>query len=195
MGKGRMEAFTDGVVAVIITIMLLEIKVPHGTDTAALVALIPIFLSYVLSFVFIAIYWNNHHHMFQAVHRVSGAALWANMHLLFWLSIVPLATGWMNENHFAPVTVAGYGLVLFACAIAYTILVRVLLGLHATDSTFARAIGSDRKGWVSLLIYAVGIVLAFVEPLLAEAAYALVALIWLLPDRRFEKLLARDEAR
>jgi uncharacterized membrane protein len=194
MGKGRMEAFTDAVIAVVITIMLLEIKVPHGTDGAALAALLPVFLSYVLSFVFIAIYWNNHHHMFHAVHRINGGTLWANTHLLFWLSLVPFVTGWMNENHFAPVTVAGYGLVLLGCAIAYTILVRMLLALHPGDSTFAKAIGSDLKGKISLALYVVAIALAFVVPLAAGALYVLVAAIWLLPDRRFEKLLARGEA-
>jgi uncharacterized membrane protein len=189
MGKGRLEAFSDGVIAVIITIMVLELKVPHGTDPGALLPLVPIFLSYVLSFVYIAIYWNNHHHMFHAVHHVNGAILWANLHLLFWLSLVPFVTGWMDENHFAPVTVAAYGGVLLAAAVAYTILVRVLLKAHGKDSTFAKAIGSDLKGKVSLLMYLAAIPLAFVQPWISGALYVGVAAIWLYPDRRFEKLL------
>jgi uncharacterized membrane protein len=194
MGKGRLEAFSDGVIAVIITIMVLELKVPHGTDPGALLPLIPIFLSYVLSFVFIAIYWNNHHHMFHAVHHVNGAILWANLHLLFWLSLVPFVTGWMDENHFAPVTVAAYGAVLLAASIAYYILVRVLLKTHDKDSTFAKAIGNDLKGKISVVMYLAAIPLAFVQPWLSGALYVGVAAIWLYPDRRFEKLVARIEA-
>jgi len=189
MGKGRLEAFSDGVIAVIITIMVLELKVPHGTDPGALMPLVPIFLSYVLSFVYIAIYWNNHHHMFHAVHHVNGAILWANLHLLFWLSLVPFVTGWMDENHFAPVTVAAYGSVLLGSAVAYTILVRVLLKVHDKDSTFAKAIGNDLKGKISLLMYLAAIPLAFVQPWISGALYVGVAAIWLYPDRRFEKLL------
>jgi len=190
MTKGRLEAFTDGVIAVIITIMVLELKVPHDADPAALLPLVPTFLSYVLSFIFVAIYWNNHHHMFHAVHHVNGATLWANMHLLFWLSLVPFVTGWMDENHFAPITVAAYGVVLICAALAYTILTRVLLKLHPRDSVFARALGNDFKGNISLVFYIAAIPLAFVHPLISGALYATVAGIWLCPDQRFEKLLA-----
>jgi len=190
MGKGRLEAFSDGVIAVIITIMVLEMKVPHDADPAALAPLVPVFLSYVLSFVFVGIYWNNHHHMFHAVHRVNGATLWANLHLLFWLSLVPFVTGWMDENHFAPLTVAAYGFVLLGAACAYTILTRTLLSVHGGDSLLARALGKDLKGWISLVIYVAAIPLAFVHPWIACGLYVLVAAIWLLPDRRFEKLLA-----
>ena len=190
MGKGRMEAFTDGVIAVIITIMVLEMKVPHGADAAALAPLVPVFLSYVMSFVYVGIYWNNHHHLFHAVQRCSGAALWANLHLLFWLSLIPFVTGWMDENHFAPLTVAAYGTVLIGAAMAYTILTRVLLRLHGRDSMLAKALGRDFKGWISLAIYAVAIAAAFFYPLASCALYALVAAIWLCPDQRFEKLIA-----
>ena len=190
MTKGRLEAFSDGVLAVIITIMVLELKVPHDADPKALLALVPVFLSYVLSFVFVAIYWNNHHHMFHAVHHVNGAILWANMHLLFWLSLVPFTTGWMNENHFAPLTVAAYGAVLLGAAIAYYILTRVLLRTHDKESVLAKALGRDFKGKISALIYLAAIPLAFVQPWLACALYVLVAAIWLSPDPRFERLLA-----
>jgi uncharacterized membrane protein len=190
MGKGRLEAFSDGVIAVIITILVLEIKVPHDAQPEALAPLLPVFLSYVLSFVFIGIYWNNHHHLFHAVHRINGATLWANLHLLFWLSLVPFVTGWMDENHFAPLTVAAYGVVLLCAGIAYFILTRVLLRSHERDSLLAKALGSDVKGKLSVLIYAAAIPLAFVHPLIACALYVLVAAMWLLPDRRFEKLLA-----
>jgi uncharacterized membrane protein len=190
MTKSRLEAFSDGVLAVIITIMVLELKVPHGTDTSALAPLLPIFLSYVLSFVFVAIYWNNHHHMFHAVHHVTGGTLWANTHLLFWLSLVPFVTGWMNENHFAPVTVAVYGVVLICAALAYTILTLVLRANHPADSVLARALGKDLKGKMSLILYLAAIPLAFVQIWISLALYVAVALIWLVPDRRFEKLLA-----
>jgi uncharacterized membrane protein len=189
MTKGRLEAFTDGVIAVIITIMVLEMKVPHGADTTALRPLLPIFLAYVLSFVYVAIYWTNHHHMFHAVHHVTGATLWANLHLLFWLSLVPFVTGWMNENHYAPVTVAAYGAVLLFSALSYTILVRVLLRHHGPDSVFARAVGSDLKGNLSLLAYVAAVPLAYVSVWISLALYAGVALAWLVPDRRFERLL------
>jgi uncharacterized membrane protein len=185
-----MEAFTDGVLAVIITILVLEMKVPHDADPQALLPLLPVFLSYVLSFVMVGIYWNNHHHMFHAVHRISGAALWANLHLLFWLSLVPFVTGWMDENHFAPLTVAAYGAVLIGAAVAYTILTRVLLRLHGQDSVLAKALGRDFKGWLSLAIYSVAIALAFLYPLASCGLYAVVAAIWLCPDQRFEKLIA-----
>ena len=193
MSKARLEAFSDGVIAVIITIMVLELKVPHGTDTSALTPLIPIFLSYVLSFVFVAIYWNNHHHMFHAVHHVTGGTLWANMHLLFWLSLVPFVTGWMNENHFAPVTVAAYGVVLVCSAVGYTILTLVLRANHPKDSVLVRALGKDFKGKVSIVLYLAAIPLAFVQIGLSIALYAAVALLWLVPDLRFEKLLAEHK--
>jgi TMEM175 potassium channel family protein len=188
MSKTRLEAFSDGVIAVIITIMVLEMKVPHGADGAALLPLIPVFLSYVLSFVFVGIYWNNHHHMFHAVHRVNGGTLWANLHLLFWLSLVPFVTGWMNENHFAPLTVAAYGVVLFAAGCAYYILTRVMVAAHGRESQLAKALGNDRKGKLSVVIYVAAIPLAFVHPWIACGLYVLVAAIWLTPDPRFEKL-------
>jgi uncharacterized membrane protein len=190
MHKGRLEAFSDGVIAIIITIMVLELKVPHGTDLAALQPLLPVFFSYVLSFVYVGIYWNNHHHLFQAVKHVKGGVLWANLHLLFWLSLLPFVTGWMGENHFAAVTVALYGGVLIMAAIAYTILVRCLLACHEADSTLAKAIGSDLKGWISIGLYSLGIVLACWLPWLAVTLYACVALTWLIPDRRIEQKLA-----
>ena len=193
MTKGRLEAFSDGVIAVIITIMVLELKVPHGADAAVLAPLVPVFLTYVLSFVFIAIYWNNHHHMFHAVHHVTGATLWANLHLLFWLSLVPFVTGWMDENHLAPVTVAAYGIVLICAAIAYYILTRVLLASHPHDSLLAKALGSDFKGKISVVIYAVAIACAFLATWLSLALYVVVALMWLVPDRRFERLLAEHK--
>jgi uncharacterized membrane protein len=190
MTKGRLEAFSDGVIAVIITIMVLEMKVPHGTDAAALVPLLPVFLTYVLSFIFVGIYWNNHHHMFHAVRHVNGAVLWANLHLLFWLSLVPFVTGWMGENHFETLPVAAYGAVLLCAACAYTLVTRTLLPIHGKDSTLAQALGKDVKGNISIVIYAVSIGLAFVQPWIACAGYVLVAAIWIIPDRRFEKLLA-----
>jgi TMEM175 potassium channel family protein len=193
MSKGRLEAFSDGVIAVIITIMVLEMKVPHGADTTALLPLVPVFLTYVLSFVLVAIYWNNHHHLFHAVHHVTGATLWANLHLLFWLSLVPFTTGWMDENHFAPVTVAAYGVVLLCAAIAYYILTRVLLAAHGRDSLLARALGSDLKGKISVGLYLAAVGLAFVYTPLSLALYVLVALVWLVPDRRFEKVLAEHK--
>jgi len=189
MNKARLEAFSDGVIAVIITIMVLELKVPHDADPHALVPLIPVFLSYVLSFVYVGIYWNNHHHMFHAVHHVNGAILWANLHLLFWLSLVPFVTGWMDETHFAPLQVAAYGAVLLLAACAYTILTKVLVAGHGKESLIARALGKDFKGNISLVIYVVAIAVAFWEPWLAGLLYAAVAAIWLRPDRRFEKLL------
>jgi uncharacterized membrane protein len=193
MAKGRLEAFSDGVIAVIITIMVLEMKVPHGADPAALAPLVPIFLAYVLSFVMAGIYWNNHHHLFHGVHHVTGATLWANMHLLFWLSLVPFTTGWMDENHFAPIPVAAYGVVLLMCGVAYYILTRVLLAAHGPDSLLARALGSDRKGRISVVIYLAAVALAFVHAWISLALYAIVALIWLVPDQRFERLLAEHK--
>jgi len=195
MHKGRLEAFSDGVLAIIITIMVLEMKVPHSHDEAAgatfadLAALLPVFFSYVLSFVYVGIYWNNHHHLFQATTRVGGGVLWANLHLLFWLSLLPFATGWMGENHFAQATVVLYGAVLTFAAVAYYILVRALLAHHGPDSALGKAIGADFKGRISLVIYLVGIGLALVQPWLGVATYSVVALIWLVPDRRIERTL------
>jgi uncharacterized membrane protein len=186
---GRLEAFSDGVLAIIITIMVLEMKVPHGADFAALRPLTPVFLSYVLSFVYLGIYWNNHHHMMHAVHRVSGPLLWANLHLLFWLSLVPFVTGWMGENHFAPAPMALYGFVLLMAALAYTIMVRAALRTEGPDSTLARAIGRDRKGNLSLALYVIGIVASFFQVWIAGAAFVAVALIWLIPDQRIERVL------
>jgi uncharacterized membrane protein len=194
MGKGRMEAFSDGVIAIIITIMVLEMKVPHGADLTALRSLIPVFLSYVLSFVFLGIYWNNHHHLLQAAQRVDGRILWANLHLLFWLSLVPFVTNWMGENHFAAWPVALYGAVLLFAALAYVVLTRVLIARHGVNSALANALGGDFKGKLSLLIYGVAIPLAFVMSRVAFALYVVVAVMWLIPDRRIEKVLAEPAA-
>ena len=191
MSKGRMEAFSDGVLAIIITIMVLELTVPHEADLAALLPLVPVFFSYVLSFVFIGIYWNNHHHLLQATRQIDGRVLWANMHLLFWLSLIPFATGWMGENSFAAWPVALYGAVLLLAAIAYTILFRVLVALHGKDSVLGTALGRDFKGKVSLGIYLVAIPLALVNSWLACALYVMVAVMWLIPDRRIEKTMAK----
>lgn len=191
MQKNRLEAFSDGVMAIIITIMALELKVPHGDGLGALAGLAPIFLSYVLSFVYIAIYWNNHHHLFQLVHHISGSTLWANMHLLFWLSLVPFATAWSGENHFATLPVAAYGCVLFMSAVAYFILTRTLLAKHGKDSDLAKALGNDFKGKISAVFYAVAIPLAFLSPYIALAFYVLVACMWLVPDKRVEKVTKR----
>ncbi len=193
MSKGRLEAFSDGVIAILITIMVLELKVPHGPDLRALSGFLPVILSYVLSFVFLGIYWNNHHHLFQAVRRVDGRVLWANLHLLFWLSLVPWATAWMGENHDASVPVALYGGILFLAGCAYYILAHLLISLHGQDSTLARAIGDDSKGIVSVLLYAIGVGLAFLRPAFSLALYVTVAVIWLVPDRRIEKILAPGE--
>ncbi|MEA5624224.1 TMEM175 family protein [Nostoc sp. UHCC 0251] len=189
MGKGRLEAFSDGVIAIIITIMVLEIKVPHGFDLAALRPLIPVFLSYVLSFIFLGIYWNNHHHLLQAVRHVNGRILWANLHLLFWLSLIPFVTGWMGENQFAAMPVALYGMVLLLSALAYFILTRTLISHHGSDSTLAIAVGRDFKGKISMVCYAVAIPLAFVNSWFACILYVLVAVMWLIPDRRIENTL------
>lgn len=189
MSKGRLEAFSDGVIAIIITIMVLELKVPHGTDWAALQPLWPVFLSYVLSFVYIGIYWNNHHHLLQAAGRVNGLILWANLHLLFWLSLVPFVTAWMGENHFAALPVALYGAVLLLAGVAYYILARALAAHHGKDSKLAVALGKDYKGLLSIIIYAVAILLASRYTWFAFSLYVVVALIWLIPDRRIEKVL------
>jgi uncharacterized membrane protein len=190
MNKGRLEAFSDGVIAIIITIMVLELKVPHETDLAALRPLIPVFLSYVLSFIYLGIYWNNHHHMLQAVRQVNGTILWANMHLLFWLSLIPFVTAWTGENFFAPVPVAFYGIVLLMSAIAYYILSRVLISHHGKESTLAIAIGRDFKGKISVVIYAVAVLLSLVNSWLAFLLYVSVAIMWLIPDRRIEKTMS-----
>ncbi len=190
MHKGRIEAFSDGVIAIIITIMVLEIKVPHGHDLAALTPLFPVFLSYVLSFTYVGIYWNNHHHMFQAVKHVDGSVLWANLFLLFWLSLMPFSTGFMGENEFAPIPVALYGFNLLMCAIAYTILVIALTKLHGKDSDFAKALGSDLKGKISLAAYIAALPLVFVSPVISTILFLIVALIWLVPDRRFAKIVS-----
>jgi uncharacterized membrane protein len=189
MTKNRLEAFSDGVIAIIITIMVLELRVPHGSELTALKPLLPVFLSYVLSFVFLGIYWSNHHHMLHAVQHVNGAVLWANLHLLFWLSLVPFTTAWMGENHFARGPVALYGAVLLFASIAYFILSRALISLHGKDSVLATAVGRDFKGRISTLIYLVAIPLAVVRWWLACALYVVVAIIWLVPDRRIEKTL------
>jgi uncharacterized membrane protein len=194
VGKNRLEAFSDGVLAIIITIMVLELKVPHGEHLDALAPLIPVFLSYVLSFVYVAIYWNNHHHMLHTVHRVSGPILWANLHLLFWLSLFPFATGWMGENHFAAAPSAAYGVVLLMAAIAYWVLQQVIIASQGPDSLLRHAVGNDWKGKLSLLLYAAAIPIAFRSPWIAQGLYVLVALIWLVPDRRIENALAGKEA-
>lgn len=194
MGRGRLEAFSDGVLAIIITIMVLELKVPHGADLGALGPLLPVFLSYVLSFIFIGIYWSNHHHLFHAVRHVDGRILWANLHLLFWLSLIPFVTGWMGENHFAAWPVALYGTVLLSAAIAYVILTRVLVSYHGRDSALAKAVGKDFKGKVSMVCYAVAIPLAFVNAWLACGLYVLVVVMWLIPDRRIERELTERTA-
>lgn len=189
MTKGRLEAFSDGVLAIIITIMVLEMKVPHGDSLASLEPVLPAFLSYVLSFVYIGIYWNNHHHMMHAVNKVSGTILWANIHLLFWLSIFPFCTAWMGENHFGQWPVVLYGFVAMMAGIAYYLLAHCLADLHGKDSTIAKAIGKDRKGIISVVFYAIGIGLSFVNSWLGFAMYVLVAAIWFIPDRRIENNL------
>jgi len=190
MEKNRLEAFSDGVLAIIITIMVLEMKVPHGDDLATLQGLLPVFLSYVLSFLYIGIYWNNHHHTYQVVKRVNGVVLWTNLHLLFWLSLFPFVTGWMGENHFAAIPTALYGVVLLMAAISYWLLLRALIASEGVDSLLAKAVGKDLKGNMSVVIYAAAIPLAFYNQWLAQACYVLVALMWLVPDRRIENVLA-----
>ncbi len=192
MTKNRLEAFSDGVMAIIITIMVLELKVPHGDSFAALKPLLPVFLSYVLSFLYVGIYWNNHHHLLHSTRQVSGGILWANLHLLFWLSLFPFATGWMGENHFTPLPTAVYGVVLLLAAVAYYVLQLTIVGRHGPDSVLARALGRDWKGKLSMVIYLVAIPLAFVSPWLADALYVLVALWWLVPDRRIERELQQS---
>lgn len=189
MGKGRLEAFSDGVIAIIITIMVLEMKVPHGDTLASLKPLLPVLISYVLSFVSIGIYWNNHHHMMHAAQHVNGKVLWNNIHLLFWLSLVPFVTGWMGENHFSARPVALYGFVLLMAGVAYTFLAFALSKLHGAHSTIAIAIGKDRKGKLSIVIYAIGIALSFINSWLGFACYVVVSCMWFIPDRRIENVL------
>jgi uncharacterized membrane protein len=189
MGTARLEAFSDGVLAIIITIMVLEMKVPHGNDLLSLKPVFPVFLSYILSFIYIGIYWNNHHHMIHAAEYVNGKVLWANTHLLFWLSLVPFVSGWMGENHFTTWPVALYGIVLLMNAVAYYILAQLLIQLHGKNSTLAAAIGKDKKGIISLVIYLAAIGLTFLNALIGLALYALVAALWIIPDRRIEKKL------
>jgi uncharacterized membrane protein len=191
MGKSRLEAFSDGVIAIIITIMVLELKVPHGAEMSLLLKLWPVFLSYVMSFVFVGIYWNNHHHLLHAARRVSAGVLWANLHLLFWLSLIPFTTGWMGENHFASLPTAVYGFNMLMAGVAYYALSRVIIATDGReDSTLGRAIGSDRKGVLSLVLYAFAIPLAFVQPWIAGCLFVTVSIMWLIPDRRIERVLS-----
>jgi uncharacterized membrane protein len=189
MVKTRLEAFSDGVIAIIITIMVLELKVPHADNLEALRPIIPVFLSYVLSFIYVGIYWNNHHHLLQAVRHINGHVLWANLHLLFWLSLIPFVTAWMGENHFAALPVALYGTVLFFAAVAYFILTRILVSHHGQDSPLAIALGRDFKGKISMVFYALAIAISFINSWFACSLYVLVAVMWLIPDRRLEKTL------
>ena len=191
MEKNRLEAFSDGVIAIIITIMVLELKVPHGSDFAVLQPLLPVFLSYVMSFVYVGIYWNNHHHMLQTVKHVTGGILWANLHLLFWLSLFPFVTGWMGENHFTAMPSALYGLVLLLAAIAYLILQKSIIASQGKNSLLAKGIGRDRKGKISLLIYISGIAAAFYLPIISGLIYVTVALMWLIPDSRIERVIRK----
>ena len=192
MGKGRLEAFSDGVLAIIITIMVLEIKVPHGDNPEDLKPLLPIFISYVLSFIYIGIYWNNHHHLMHAVTKVSGSVLWSNIHLLFWLSLVPFATAWMGENHFSKWPVILYGFILMMAGVSYYILAHCLTGIHGKDSLLAKAIGNDRKGIASIILYITGIGCSVINPWIGFSIYVIVAAIWFIPDRRIEKKIENN---
>lgn len=194
MSTERLNAFSDGVIAILITIMVLELRVPHTTDLAALRELLPVFLTYVLSFILLGIYWNNHHHMLFLTDRITGGILWANLHLLFWLSLMPFVTGWMGENHFAPIPTALYGVVLMFAGVAYFILERVIIRSQGPDSRLEAAVGNDFKGKISVVLYLVAIPLAFVHQLLSDAIYASVALMWLIPDRRIEERFAEAES-
>ncbi len=194
MGKVRLEAFSDGVLAIIITIMVLDLKVPHGEKLSALVPLLPVFLSYVLSFVYIGIYWNNHHHLLYTVKQVSGGILWANLHLLFWLSLFPFATGWMGENRFSPLPTVLYGAVLLMAALAWLLLQRSIIASHGDGSLLAKAIGADLKGKSSPLLYVAAISVAFLYPWVSQVSYVFVALLWLVPDRRIEKLVTEHRS-
>lgn len=187
MGKGRLEAFSDGVLAIIITIMVLEMKVPHGSDLAALKPMLPVFISYVLSFIYLGIYWNNHHHLMHIVHKVTGTVLWSNIHLLFWLSLIPFTTAWMGENNFSFWPVVLYGVVLLMAAIAYYILAHCLTNVHGKDSLLAQALGKDRKGMISIILYALGIGFSFLNSWIGISLYVAVAVIWFIPDKRIEK--------
>jgi uncharacterized membrane protein len=194
MQKNRLEAFSDGVLAIIITIMVLEMKVPHGTDLAALKPILPVFLSYVLSFIYVAIYWNNHHHLFHSMKHVSGGILWANMHLLFWLSLFPFATGWIGENHLDPLPTALYGFVLLMAAIAYYLLERAMIAKNGRDSLLARAVGGDWKARLSMVLYLSGVPLSFASPWIAIGFYVAVALMWIVPDPRLERAVEERES-
>lgn len=192
MHKGRLEAFSDGVIAIIITIMVLEMKAPHGNSIKELLPLIPVFISYILSFIYVGIYWNNHHHMFQGVKIINGAALWANLHLLFWLSLIPFVTAWMGENHFSQWPAALYGFVLLMCGVAYAILVNVLIRNGKDNALFKKAIGADNKGKISVGLYLLAIAASTLNSWISFAIYILVAMMWLIPDRRIEKVLASE---
>jgi uncharacterized membrane protein len=192
MGKNRLEAFSDGVIAIIITIMVLELKVPHGADFRVLLPLWPVFMSYILSFIYVGIYWNNHHHLIHAVQEVSGGTLWANLHLLFWLSLVPFVTAWMGENHFETGPTAAYGFVLFMCAVAYALLARGLIANHPKNSTLAEALRGDRKGKLSIVLYLVGVLLSCFAAWLGFVVYVGVAVMWLVPDRRIEEKVVEE---
>jgi uncharacterized membrane protein len=194
MEKSRVEAFSDGVLAIILTIMVLELKVPHGDNLTSLLPLLPVFLSYIISFIYIGIYWNNHHHLFRMVQHVNGKVLWANNHLLFWLSLVPFATAWMGENHFATLPVAVYGIILMMAGVAYFILVRVLISQDAHNHKLSKAVGKDKKGKISVMIYFSAIFLCFVHPYIGCFLYILVAMIWLIPDKRIENEILKSEA-
>ena len=193
MSKERLLAFSDGVIAILITIMVLELRVPHGSDWADLTPLVPIFLTYVLSFVVLGIYWNNHHHMFQITQRINGSILWANLHLLFWLSLIPFVTGWMGENHFASVPTAVYGVVMVGAAIAYTILQNMIVKEEGPNSRLAAAVKSDVKGKISIVLYVLAVPLAFINELISDAIFVFVALVWLIPDPRIERKIKHSE--
>ena len=192
MGKNRLEAFSDGVIAIIITIMVLEMHVPHTTDLSAVAELLPVFLSYLLSFIYVGIYWNNHHHLLHTVRHVSGGILWANLHLLFWLSLFPFATGWMGENHLAALPTSAYGVILLLAGMAYKILQMTIIASQGRDSLLGQAVGRDRKGNISLMLYLTAIPLAFVNVWIANSLFVLVALLWLVPDRRIEHVLKKE---
>lgn len=192
MGKGRLEAFSDGVIAILITIMVLELKVPHGDNLEAMKPLLPVILSYILSFIYLGIYWNNHHHMMHTVRRVNGAVLWANLHLLFWLSLVPFVTGWIGENHFSSLPMAIYGAILLMAGVSYTILQAVIVRSDGCDSVLLQAVGSDLKGKLSVVLYLAAIPLAFVSTWISGAIYIAVALMWLIPDRRIERAIGKS---
>ena len=193
MHSGRLEAFSDGVIAIIITIMVLELKIPHSDNIAALKPLLPVLMSYMLSFIYVGIYWNNHHHMLFAVEKINGTVLWANLHLLFWLSVIPFVTAWMGENHFTQWPVVLYGIVMIMNAIAFTILARILMKREGKESKLVKAFGKDRKGKVSILLYAVAIGMAFINTTISLLLYLLVAIIWFIPDRRIERVLTGSE--